>query len=115
MTPLPPLGTPVCLLSDLPDGGARLFAVAGIEPPLPLLVLRSGDTVSGYLNRCAHFGVPLAGNEAQLIHTPHREIKCNVHYARYAWEDGRCLGGECAGEGLTPVPLAVVDGVIRIR
>jgi nitrite reductase/ring-hydroxylating ferredoxin subunit len=37
-----------------------------------------------------------------------------VHYARYAWRDGRCEAGDCAGEGLIPVPLDLVGGEVRI-
>jgi nitrite reductase/ring-hydroxylating ferredoxin subunit len=72
-----------------------------------MLVLREGNTVRAFANRCAHFGVPLAAQPSQLIQVPLRSITCNVHYAKYRWEDGSCESGECDGESLVPVPLAV--------
>lgn len=87
---------------------------AGAEP-FRLLLLRSGQQVLAYANRCAHFGVPLAEKQQQLIYTPNAHITCNVHYARYRWRDGACEAGDCAGEALIPIPLAVAaDGSIRI-
>lgn len=94
---LPSIDTVLCHWNDLTDGQAILRS--------GLIVLRSGEKVSAFINRCTHFGVPLALKESQLIFTPHEAITCNVHYARFRWEDGSCESGECLGEGLTPVFL----------
>jgi nitrite reductase/ring-hydroxylating ferredoxin subunit len=124
-SPLPPViwqqlpnapapGTRVAALDALPDGGARLFSFGAAVDPFRLVVLRSEQRVFGYLNRCVHFGVPLAQTESQLIFKPHESLSCNVHYARFRWVDGACDFGECDGEGLTRVPLVLVDGEVRI-
>jgi nitrite reductase/ring-hydroxylating ferredoxin subunit len=102
---------------DLADGAAlmvELPAAPGAEP-FRLLLLRSGEQVLAYANRCAHFGVPLAAQQRHLIYTPHAHITCNVHYARYRWADGACESGDCHGQPLIPIPLSVAaDGSIRI-
>jgi len=114
MTPeAPPAGTAVCPMESLPDGGGRVFFFGPEAAPFGLLVLRSGDDVRGWLNRCPHFGQPLARDDATLIVKPHHSFSCNVHYARFRWTDGVCEFGDCEGEALTPVALAVVDGVVR--
>lgn len=77
-----------------------------------LLALRSGDHCFGYENRCPHFGVPLAARDAQLIVKPHLSVSCNTHYARFRWQDGFCESGDCAGEYLLAVALAVRDGMV---
>jgi nitrite reductase/ring-hydroxylating ferredoxin subunit len=59
------------------------------------------------VNRCAHFGVPLAARQDLLIFKPHTSISCNVHYARYRWSDGVCESGDCVGEALLPIPVQV--------
>lgn len=106
----PAVGTALLPLAQLPDGQARLHT---IEPASPadqvfrLLLLRSGPEVKAYANRCAHFGVPLAARQEQLIFVPHVSMTCNVHYARYRWSDGSCESGECEGESLTPLPVQV--------
>ena len=80
-----------------------------------LLLLRSGQEVKAYVNRCAHFGVPLAARQDLLIFQAHTSLTCNVHYARYRWADGVCESGDCVGESLIPVPLQVSDsGALRI-
>ena len=90
---------------------------AGADNPTPFryLLLRDGQQVHAFVNRCAHFGVPLAARQEHLIQTPQVSITCNVHYARYRWADGVCEWGDCEGESLIPVPLDVGhDGTIRI-
>jgi nitrite reductase/ring-hydroxylating ferredoxin subunit len=113
----PAAGAEICALDALADGGVAMFefgpGVAAAKP-FRLLVLRSGETVLGYVNRCAHFGVPLAATQEQLIFKPHVSISCNVHYARYRWQDGVCDFGDCEGESLLAVPIKIRDGKIVI-
>jgi nitrite reductase/ring-hydroxylating ferredoxin subunit len=104
----------VALFRELADGAAAFWSQGEGRETFRLIVLRSGDAVFGYVNRCAHFGVPLADKLEQLIFTPHESIVCNVHYARYGWRDGTCQRGDCDGEGLLPVPLEVIDGNVHI-
>ncbi len=114
----PAPGQHLAWLADLADGVARMLDLPPTQPgagPFRLLLLRSGSQVQAYANRCAHFGVPLAQKQQQLIFTPHQHLTCNVHYARYRWQDGACEAGDCHGEPLIPIPLAVAaDGAIRI-
>lgn len=110
----PAAGTPVCALADIADGGGRMFAFASGDKEFRLLVLRSGTTCLGYVNRCPHFGVPLAARDDQLLLSPGRWVKCNTHYARFRWQDGYCEFGDCEGESLLPVPLHLRADMIRI-
>ena len=115
-----PSGTLLCQRDALPDGQVTLHAVAGSadsppSPPFQVLLMRSGSVVKAYVNRCAHFGVPLSARQDLLIYKAHESVSCNVHYARYRWEDGLCTSGDCAGESLLPIPLEVdAEGAIRI-
>lgn len=112
----PAPGTPLAHRDDLADGVPTMLALdtgGGADKPFRLLLLRSGADVRAFVNRCAHFGVPLAAKQAQLIFKPHTSITCNVHYARYRWADGTCESGECEGEGLVAVPLQI-DAVGQI-
>jgi nitrite reductase/ring-hydroxylating ferredoxin subunit len=80
-----------------------------------VLLLRSGPQVVAYVNRCAHFGVPLASRQDLLQFTPHVSLTCGVHYARFRWSDGVCDRGDCEGEGLIPIPLDIdAQGALRI-
>jgi nitrite reductase/ring-hydroxylating ferredoxin subunit len=109
----PAVGTVLGSVSDLPDQQVTLLALdtgGGAAQPFRLLLLRESAQVRAFVNRCPHFGVPLAAKPTQLISKPGTSITCNVHYARFRWSDGVCESGECVGEGLMPVPLDIADG-----
>jgi nitrite reductase/ring-hydroxylating ferredoxin subunit len=109
----PAPGTVICTLDALPDGQATMLTV-GQDPGFKVLLLRSAEVVKAYVNRCAHFGVPLAAKQEQLRFKPHLSVSCNVHYARYRWADGVCEAGDCEGEALLPIPTEV-DALGQIR
>jgi nitrite reductase/ring-hydroxylating ferredoxin subunit len=102
----PAPGTALATREALPDGQATLVnwpADAALpDPSFKMILLRSGEVVRAFANRCAHFGTPLAAKQEQLIFKPHISITCNVHYARYRWEDGSC---ECGA--LLPIPVTM--------
>ncbi len=102
----PSPGQRLCARAALTDGEATLVDLDGFR----LLVLREGDDVHAFVNRCSHFGVPLAETQAQLIQIARTSITCNVHYAKFRFSDGACLRGDCDGEGLVPVPVVVDEG-----
>jgi nitrite reductase/ring-hydroxylating ferredoxin subunit len=85
------------------------------QNPFRILLLRSGQDIKAYANRCAHFGVPLAARQEHLQFVPHISLTCNVHYARYRWSDGVCDRGDCEGDALSAIPLDIDSkGAIRI-
>lgn len=118
----PAPGTVLGRMDALPDGVPQLLhwpaeATADAPPKevFRYLLMRSGDTVKAYANRCAHFGVPLAARQEHLIFKPHLSVSCNVHYARYRWSDGVCEAGDCEGESLLPIPVHIdAQGCVRV-
>ena len=110
----PAAGAILARWTDLVDGGAHLTSF-GVEPPVfNVILLRSGDEVFAYVNRCMHFGVPLALSTEYLGVKPHISIHCNVHYARYRWRDGFCEAGDCEGESLMAIPVTRVAGNVVV-
>ena len=110
----PAPGTGLGRLDEVADGGALLRELGDPARPFRVILLRSGDRIHAYVNRCAHFGVPLAARVEHLGVKPHVSIHCCVHYARYRWQDGVCDYGDCVGESLIPIPVDIVAGEIRI-
>jgi nitrite reductase/ring-hydroxylating ferredoxin subunit len=110
---VPVPGTVVCRLDELPDGAGRMFSFGEGDEVFRVLVLRSGDTVLGYENRCPHFGIPFAQRDEHLIVKAGESFSCNTHYARFRWRDGYCDLGDCEGESVPAVALTVADGEIR--
>ncbi len=109
----PPAGTNVCSLDEVPDGKARQFIYGEGGDPFRLLVLRSGDSVWGYVNKCPHFGTPLNLEPDLFLVYEHSRIYCVTHYAMFRFDDGFCEEGPCSGDALTQVPLAVHERRIQ--
>ena len=109
----PPAGTLLARLDDIADGGGHVLAIGPENEAFRILLLRSGDSVRAWLNRCPHFGVPLALKNEWLIVKPGQSVSCNVHYAHFRWQDGLCEDGDCEGEHLIALPVTVTDREIR--
>ncbi|MDE2450090.1 MAG: Rieske 2Fe-2S domain-containing protein [Gammaproteobacteria bacterium] len=104
----------VCRLSDLEEHGARGFTLGAGDWPLRGFVVRCGNEVRGYINRCPHAGHPLDLRPHRFL-TPDRAlILCSSHGALFEKDGGLCLAGPCAGERLRAVPLEVIGDVVLI-
>jgi nitrite reductase/ring-hydroxylating ferredoxin subunit len=105
-----PAGVKLGPLDQIADGAARAFVLEMRAGRFHGFVVRTGDAVHGYVDRCPHMGLPLAQTLDDYVHEG--RILCSWHGAVFAIEDGRCLGGPCPGASLTPWPVSVRDGVI---
>ena len=100
----------LCRIEELPDPGARGFTLrteAGLQD---IFLVRRGDQVYAYVNRCPHTGSPLDWQPDQFLSLDGSMIQCATHLALFRIDDGYCLAGPCVGQALTPAPIAVVDG-----
>jgi nitrite reductase/ring-hydroxylating ferredoxin subunit len=52
-------------------------------------------------------GLPLAQTLDAYLTPDGSAISCSWHAALFAIRDGRCLGGPCPGQALTPWPVTV--------
>ena len=100
----------LCALADIPDGGGCEHVFGPEHEQLRVLLLRRGDAVWGYVNRCPHFSIPL-NFEPNVFCTYDGEIlMCAHHSAMFRFESGECIDGPCLGHRLTRVPIEVMDG-----
>lgn len=106
----------LCRFDELTDGHIRLCETVsdGSTPAQRILVIREGVGVRGFRNVCPHFGVPLAQRQEHLIYEAGVSLTCNTHYARFRWSDGYCIRGDCEGESLLPVKLAIRSGWVDL-
>ena len=108
MSDLPPPGTPLLSLDQLADPGA---APADYDP-LPIIVVRSGEAVTAYVNVCPHAGRPLSLPSGKVLISEARHIVCPFHGASFDIADGACTGGPAGKAGLKPVRVRVEDGKV---
>ena len=99
-------------LSRISDGAARNFVLQTRAGRFHGFVVRRGEAVWGYVDRCPHMGLPLAQVLDQYLTPDGSLIACSWHAALFDPETGACVGGPCRGARLTPWPVTVRDGQI---
>jgi nitrite reductase/ring-hydroxylating ferredoxin subunit len=92
--------TAACRLEDVPVDGCLAVADGTV------LLARSEGRVVAYGNRCLHKQARLDDGTVRDGH-----LTCAQHFWRYRLSDGRKVG---SARGLERVPVAVVDGEVRI-
>ena len=103
----------LCRLSELAEG-ARGFTLGEGEWPLRMFVVRTGETVRGYVNCCPHAGHALDLMPQRFLTADGSLILCSSHGALFEKSTGYCVAGPCAGRALTPVPLQVTCGFVLL-
>lgn len=107
-----PAGVKLGPLDLIPDGKARNFVLQLRAGRFHGFVVRQGEQVHGYVDRCPHAGVPLAQQLDDYLSPAGDLIACSWHGALFRIEDGLCVAGPCVGQHLTPWPVTVADGQI---
>jgi len=94
------------------DGKARNFVLQMKAGRFHGFVVRRGEAVFGYVDRCPHAGLPLTQTLDGYLTPDGSLIACSWHGALFEPETGACVGGPCMGQALTPWPVAVRGGAI---
>ena len=104
-------------LDELPDGAD--YEARGIAADAPykagLFVLRCGNDVRVYRNRCPHLGTPLNWTPDRFLDREREHIVCATHGAVFRVDDGECISGPCEGDALERIEAVVRDGVVYIH
>jgi nitrite reductase/ring-hydroxylating ferredoxin subunit len=108
----PEPGFVVCRLEELKDPGAKGVHLWTGEMMFHAFVVRRGDAVQGWRDRCPHIGTPLTLGDDRYLTRDGAHILCATHGALFRPDDGFCVGGPCAGQSLTPWPVVVKDGTV---
>ena len=105
----------LCALEELGDPATRGFEIdCGAAQPVRLFVVRKGDVLAAYLNRCPHTGAPLEWLPDQFFDLDSSFIQCAIHGALFRPEDGYCVRGPCAGQSLQALELMVEEGHLTV-
>lgn len=97
----------VCHLSDLTEGQARGFALAGQRQKV--IVLRRNDQLHAYWDACPHYtgGTPMAWKSDAYLNGDGTHLACHSHGALFDMETGDCVLGPCLGQSLTRIELNI--------
>jgi len=78
--------TPVARLSEVPEGGVKLFRYPTANDPC-ILVRRTGDEVVAYSQKCTHLSC------AVTYSAERGRLECPCHQGYFSVRDGRVLQG----------------------
>lgn len=106
----PDLGTEICALHDVPEGGTHCLEIDGF----PLLLVRVGDALKGYVNACPHQYLPLDHKGDKLISADKTILRCTNHAAGFSVQTGEGVEGLGLSECLDAVPIRVSENTIFI-
>jgi nitrite reductase/ring-hydroxylating ferredoxin subunit len=107
-----PPGVKLARLEVIPDGGARNFVLWIGSGRFHGFVVRRGEALHGYVDRCPHAGLPLAKALDDYLTPTGQHIACGWHGARFDIESGICLSGPCLGQSLMHWPVSADDGLV---
>jgi len=107
---------PICASDALVEGGKGMrFPVTAGGEDRTGFVIRYGNKVYGYLNRCAHVPIELDWNEGEFFESSGCYLMCSTHGALYMPESGRCAGGPCRGGRLQAIAVFEKDNWVFWR
>ena len=102
-------------LDALPDPGAIVVVPHLDEPFASILVIRKGETIAAFRNKCPHAGYPLQHSSGRVIVQEGRYMICAAHGASFTIEGGQCAGGPCnKGDALERVAIVIRDGNVCV-
>ena len=103
----------ICAATELAEAGRGVrFEVTLAGRMAPAFVVRWRGRVRGFLNRCGHVPVELDWQAGEFFDASQLYLICSTHGALYDPASGACLGGRCAGRGLTALDVFERDGHI---
>lgn len=95
-------------LTDIPEGAARAFDPLDEGQP-SMFIVRRGDRLYAYRDRCPHQGTRMAWRRDGYLNGARNRIVCYGHGAEFDIESGRCVYGPCPGQALESVNLRVSE------
>jgi nitrite reductase/ring-hydroxylating ferredoxin subunit len=97
----------ICSLHELPDPGSRAFTIGSGDWPLRGFLVRRGNDVFAYVNRCPHAGHPLNWRPDDFLTPDQKLVMCRSHGACFDIASGACVLGPCVGKNLQSIGIEV--------
>lgn len=109
----------ICSINDIPSRKARGFHLMrveadGTERAWPIVIVRWGRQVFGYVNKCPHNEVNLDWERNQFLDPNGIRLMCGKHGALFDLGTGECIDGPCKGRSLERIALSLIDDDICV-
>ena len=78
-------------------------------------VVRRGNQVFAYVNRCPHAGHPLNWLPDRFLTSDNALILCGSHGALFEIATGVCVEGPCAGRSLQQIAVREENGYVLLE
>ena len=98
-------------VSELGDPDARELWLDKAES---IILVRMGNEVRAYRNRCPHENKPLNRWPQQFFTLDEKHLLCSWHGAKFAASSGKCIEGPCFGRYLDSIPVTEDNGYFVI-
>ena len=95
----------VCHVGDIPDGGARMFAVADTM----ISIFRVDDQFFALANECPHAGASLAHGIVEGD-----TVRCRIHHWRFCIRDGMYLDEDKPQCNAATYPVRLVGAEVQV-
>lgn len=105
----------LCALADLADPGSVAVNMEESGLPWDLCLVRTGESVFGYINHCPHAGSPLDWVPGEFLSADKTHIQCSTHHALFEINSGQCVKGPCTGDRLKPVGIEIIEGEVFLK
>ncbi len=117
--------TELCAAAEIAVGTSRVFNFGSGANAFEMFVMRppadgpqgpaDANGLVAYANVCPHAWAPMDWTPGEFLDYEQRFIHCTTHGAKFRIHDGMCVHGPCLGKPLTPIPIVVEDGMVRIE
>jgi nitrite reductase/ring-hydroxylating ferredoxin subunit len=109
----------ICSMNDIPNQKARGFQLMlvgedGLSRAWPIVIVRWGRQVFGYVNKCPHHGINLDWERNQFLDPAGIRLMCGKHGALFELDTGLCVEGPCQGSSLVSLSLTILDNDICV-
>lgn len=87
--------------ATLRHGETRVFTWPSEYGEREGFVIRAGEALRAYENKCMHVSIPLDYGDGEFWYDAIDRIVCKTHGATYVPDTGYCDDGPCEGASLT--------------
>jgi len=107
----------VATINEMPEPplGKRISVKNPSGETVNGFLVRNGQGVRGFVNRCVHMDLELDWNPGLFFDVENQYLMCATHGALYDPVDGRCVDGPCQGGRLQPLLLQLNGQEIFVR